>query len=82
MTSFFIDIHMLQHSSFFEKQRLINTQKKGTKKKDTKDLKKTIKGNREIKTTTTKLIENATHEGLNFFLFIVICHSRMQKTIK
>ena len=81
MTSFFINFDILPHSSFFEKKRQINTQKKD-QKKDTKNLKKTIKGNPEIKTMTTKSIENARHEGLYFFLFIVNFHSRMKKTIK
>ena len=72
---------MLQQSYFFEKQRQINKHKKGTKK-DTKNLKKTIKGKPKIKKTTTKWIENASDEGLNFFLFIPNFHSRMQKTIK
>ena len=33
MTSFFINYDMLQHSSIFEKQRQINTQKKVQKKR-------------------------------------------------
>ena len=62
------------------KDRLTSIKKE--QKKDTKNLKKTIKGKPKIKTTTTKWIENASDEGLNFFLFIPNFHSRMQKIIK
>ena len=48
---------MHQQYNFFEEQRVINIHKKRTKKKDTKNFKKTTNEYPKIKKTTTKLKE-------------------------